>query len=138
MGRHQFLIKQRDGPARRAGFVADDAYFVFPIGTRVKLFASEEDCSTFVRWSSPCDGTLFIGVCTFDMTRSGGVGASFRNGNQEAIAVNAPLPAGLTLDAVTGVITGTPTQAISPTLRFRSSGGREFDESNNILLELRP
>jgi Putative Ig domain len=110
----------------------------FPLGTRVRLSASDEGRSTFVRWSSPCDGTRFIGSCTVDMIRSGTVGAFFRNGNWEAIAVNSPLPPGLTLDAVTGLITGTPTAAISPTLKFRTSGGGEFAESVNIRIEIRP
>jgi Putative Ig domain len=72
------------------------------------------------------------------MSASGSMAAFFRNGNWAVIPVTAPLPAGLTLDPVTGIITGTPTQAIFATLIFRSSGEGEFDDSNNILFEIRP
>ena len=113
-------------------------FFDFPVGTRVQLFASEDGGSTHVRWGRPCDGTLYIGTCTVTMSSSGTVVSFFRNGNWEAIAVNAPLTPGLTLDPVSGFITGTPTAAISPTLKFRSSGGGQSDESINIRLEIRP
>ena len=109
----------------------------FPVGTRVTLLANDENSSTFVRFSSPC-GSLFIGACTLTMTASGSIGAVFRNGNWEVIPVTSGLPPGLTLDPVTGIISGTPTQSIFPTVRFRSSGGGESGESVNILIEIRP
>jgi large repetitive protein len=119
---------------------AGTCFFDFAVGTRVRLQATDEGGSTFVRWSSPCSGdsVLFIGFCTVTMSASGTMGAFFRNGNWEAIAVTAPLPLGLTLDPVTGLITGTPTQPIIATLKFRSSGNGEFGESNNIVFEIRP
>ena len=120
---------------------AGTCFFDFPIGTRVRLQATDEGGSTFVRWSSPCssDSVLYIGFCTVTMSASGSMGAFFRNGNWEVIRVNSSdLPRGLLLDPVTGIISGTPTQAILATLKFRSSGDGEFDDSTNIVLDIRP
>jgi Putative Ig domain len=114
-----------------------DCFFDFPIGTTVSLQARDENSSTFVRFSSPCD-FLFTAFCRISMTRSGSIGAFFRNGNWEVIPVTSGLPPGLTLDPVTGIISGTPTQSIFPTMKFRSSGGGESGESVNILIEIRP
>lgn len=120
---------------------AGTCFFDFPIGTRVRLEATEEGKSTFVRWSSPCGGSslLFVGSCTVSMTQSGTMGAFFRNGNWETIRVNSSdMPKGLVLDPVTGIIEGTPTEVINATLKFRSSGGGSSDETPNILIEIRP
>ena len=106
----------------------------------MRLLATDEGKSTFVRWSPPCGGDLFfVGSCTVSMTQSGTIGAFFRNGNWETIRVNSSdMPKGLALDPVTGIIEGTPTEVVNATLKFRSSGGGESGETPNILIEIRP
>lgn len=114
----------------------------FPVGARVDLRAEFGPNSTFVCWRGSCIGAtgseLHQETTTVFMSSSRTVNAAFRNGNWEAIPVNGPLPQGLTLNSANGEISGTPTQAIAPTLRFRTSGGGTAAETADVQIVIGP
>jgi Putative Ig domain len=112
----------------------------FPVGTRVDLVVEFGPNGSFVCWASSCADPNVSRLETFTrfMNSSSTVNAAFRNGNWQAIPVTGSLPTGLTLNSANGEISGTPTQAFAPTLKFRTSGGGTSAETGNVLIEIRP